>query len=147
MRTFKEIAITEALRINSIKWKTELEYNNYKVKFEAYDTSKHDLLQRIAERTNTPLKVLRDKIYKAAEKLILKKASKDWFKHPRTNIGIYFKESEFTGSFLIDVNSKYLRLNTILDKDMVYKYGLKWEINESYKEIFHGFDEVFEISL
>jgi len=126
--------INEALKIKSIKWKKNI--NGYTI--DVNDSKIHSMIEKIDDRTHLGKKELRDKIYRGIEYIIMKD-KKGFFDNLNTNrvsIGITYKISEFILSCLINTDEKYIRVNTILDKGMVYSHGIKWNLNEFQETFF-----------
>lgn len=120
---FKEF-ISEELKIVKKNWK--LEIDDYTV--EVNDKLDHDLLNRIYSRTNLKTNQFNEKLQKGLDyinsKLKKGKITKDIM------IGINYTKSEFIVLFLVKPDSKYIRVSTVLDKDMIVKGSIKWDLNE-----------------
>jgi hypothetical protein len=126
MLKFQEYyTIDEALKIVKKNWKSD--FDGYKVEYN--DVQQHELISRIQSRTDLTLNDIKKKLDKAIQ-YIIKKNEKGFFK-TKVSVAIEFKESEFKALFLVNPENNYIRLNTILSKDMSTKNTIRWDMNES----------------
>lgn len=100
------------IKIVKLKWEDSIQ--NYKL--DVNDNINHDMISKISARTKLLPKEFRDKVYKGLE-YVVKKAN-DGKIITRLPIGLYFKKSDFTLSLIINPEDKYLRLNTVRDKNL-----------------------------
>ena len=92
------------------------------------DKLNHNLIDRIDIRTDIGLNRMNIKIQKGlnyiSKKIIKNKIQQD------VMIGLNYIKSNFIILFLIKPNNKYIRVSTILDKNMNQSGTVKWDINE-----------------
>ena len=129
MKTFE--ALLEDISITKLSWKKEI--NGWDIKIN--DRIDHDMLAKLQDRTNVPLKILRDKIYKGIEYTI-KKANTGFFKDPAVTVGLYFKISKFKIVLNIFIDRKQITVTTVLSDDMKFHNLIKWELNEFKEKVF-----------
>ena len=92
------------------------------------DKLNHNLIDRIDIRTDIGLNKMNIKIQKGlnyiSKKIIKNKIQQD------VMIGLNYIKSNFIILFLVKPNNKYIRVSTILDKNMNQSGTVKWDINE-----------------
>lgn len=129
MINFKDFnEISEALKIVKKNWTSDFE--GYEVDYN--DTQGHELIPRIQSRTDITLNDIKSKLDKAINYIIYK--DKQGFFKNTLSVAITFKESDFKALFLINPETKYIRLNTILSGDMITKNTIRWDLNENLIE-------------
>jgi len=107
-------------------------WQGYQVEFN--DSMIHSLKDRISSRTDLSDDEVKFKISKGID-YIIKKDMKGFFKR-KSMVAINFKKSNFKAMIMINPDDKYVRLSTILASDMNVKNAIRWDINESFDELF-----------
>lgn len=125
--SFKEF-ISEELKIVKKNWKLSLP--DFTV--EVNDKIDHALLDRIYARTNLKTNQFNEKLQKGLD-YIYKKLQKGKITND-VMIGIKYTISDFIVLFLVKPESKYIRISTVLDSDMVQRGMIKWDLNEFNSE-------------
>jgi len=123
--------IIEALNIKKKNWNLSLD--GFKV--ELNDDIEHNLIDRIKDRTNLSLNIIKDKLQNGLD-YIGTKIEQDFFKNDKVLLSIDFTKSKFTALYLIKLQSKYIRVSSILSNDMIISKDIKvrWTLNE-FKEL------------
>lgn len=115
-------------------WNTEIQ----DFKIEINDSSIHDMVLRVMNRTNLSLSKFDDKLKKGVS-LMIHKVQKN--KIPsKTMVSLEYLKSEFKVLFLVNPQEKYIRISSVLDNSMLVKGTVKWNINE-FQETFWKLDE------
>jgi len=127
MIKFNEL-LEKVQKHNKIKWNRYL-MPNYNITYN--DNPRHNLLDRVMERTNLSPNKIKEKVEKAIL-YVIKKDKNNFFKR-KTMIAFNMTKSKFKIMILFNPfeEPKYLRVSSILADDMTVKGAIKWNLNEN----------------
>lgn len=117
---------------NEMKIKKKWKFNNEGWTIEVNDSSEHNILDRIKDRTDLGYNVMNKKFQKGVDYLIKKS---EFFKQPKAFVELKYKKSDFKVIFMIKTKNKYIRISSVFISDMETQGAYYWKINE-FKEQF-----------
>jgi len=121
--------LDEAIRLVKKKFKYRSTMNDkmqYRLIYK--DSDGHDFTQRVKDRTDLSPKEVSIAISKGID-YILKRIEKGKI-DDNIAIGLTYKKSKFKAVFVINPWLKYIKIATILSKDMDITNAILWDINE-----------------
>jgi len=124
----------ESIKIVKKNWKFDIP--NWEI--EVNDNLNHDIISRIADRTNKGSNFVKSKMEDGL-KYIIKKADNGFFKRDKNFVAIKFTKSKFAILYLVKLKNKYIRISSVLEDHMEITHALIWDLNE-FKEMFPELD-------
>jgi len=118
--------INEALRIVKKKWEDSL--GDYKIEYN--DVEKHQLLSRIIDRTGVSINDMKKKIFNAIKEVVNKLDNKEITQ--KSMLEFNFTKSLFKLLIMVNPENKYIRISSVLGKDMSTKNTIPFKIDESF---------------
>lgn len=131
-KTFQRFIIESTLN----QWNTTKD--GYKI--EINDSKLHDIVERIMNRTKLNVEDFNKRL-KSGLSLIIHKCNTGKITS-KNMVALEYLKSEFKILFLVNPEEKYIRISSVLDKDMFTKGAIRWNINE-FRELFWDINESY----